>query len=69
MTRASDEQMELDFENDLESSELAVQASHARFSAPILCFSAHLRLRRRHEDEAKDAKVLERITSRVQHFK
>lgn len=69
MTRASDEQLELDFEDMHKSPEQALASPPAKVSASIVCFTSHLRLRRAREAEAEDAKLLERITSRVQHFK
>lgn len=69
MTRASDEQLELDFEDKPKPSEQALASPSAQVSASIVCFTSHLRLRRAHEANVKDAKLLERITSRVQHFK
>lgn len=69
MTRASDEQLELDFEDMNKSPEQPPASPSAQVSASIVCFTSHLRLRRAHEAEVEDAKLLERITSRVQHFK
>ncbi len=69
MIRLFDEQLELDFEGELKPMEQVLTTTSAQVSASIVCFSAHLRLRRAREEEAKDAKLLERITSRVQHFK
>lgn len=69
MTRESEKQLELDFDGDVESSERALHVQSARASGSVVCFSAHLQLRRAHEEKAKDAKMLERITSRVRHFR
>ena len=69
MTRASDEQLELDFEDKHRPRERALASPSAQVSASIVCFTSHLRLRRAREAEVEDAKLLERITSRVQHFK
>lgn len=69
MTRAPDEQLELDFEDKHESDGQALASPFVHVPAPIICFTSHLRLRRVREAEAEDAKLLERITSRVQHFK
>lgn len=69
MTRDSEKQLELDFDGDTESSERTLHASTARASGAVVCFSAHLQLRRAHEEKAKDAKMLQRITSRVRHFR
>ncbi|MBW8467877.1 MAG: hypothetical protein K0M67_06415 [Thiobacillus sp.] len=69
MTRASDEQLELDFEDKRKPREQALAPPSAQVSASIVCFTSHLRLRRAREVEVEDAKLLERITSRVQHFK
>lgn len=69
MTRAPDEQLELDFEDKQESSAPVLALPSVHVSASIICFTSHLRLRRVRETEVKDAKLLERIASRVQHFK
>lgn len=69
MTRVSDEQLELDFGGELEPAEQSLVAPSAEASASIVCFSTHLRSRRAHEERTKDARLLERITNRVQHFK
>ncbi|GAB3192395.1 hypothetical protein GCM10027292_32180 [Hydrogenophaga aquatica] len=69
MTRASDEQLELNFEGERKPSEQTLAAPSAQESASIVCFTSHLRLRRAREEEARDTKLLERITSRVRHFK
>lgn len=69
MTRASDEQLELDFKGERKPSEQTLASPGARASASIVCFTSHLRSRRTREEETKDAKLLEQITSRVQHFK
>lgn len=68
MTRDSEKQLELDFDGDTESSERTLHLQSARASGLVVCFSRHLQLRRAHEEKAKDAKMLERITSRVRHF-
>jgi len=69
MTRTSDEQLELDFEGELKPSEHVFVVPSARSPATVVCFASHLRSRRVREEEERDAKLLERITSRVQHFK
>ncbi len=69
MTRVSDEQLELNFEDEHRTEDLALVPSTAHASATIVCFATHLRLRRAEEVAVADAKLLERITSRVQHFK
>lgn len=69
MTRASDEQLELNFEGEQKPSEQALASPSVQVSASIVCFTSHLLSRRAREEESKDAKLLERITSRVQHFK
>lgn len=69
MTRTSDEQLELDFEGERSPSEETLSPPNARLSASIIRFPSHLRSLRTHEGATKDAKLLERITSRVQHFK
>ena len=69
MTRDSEKQLELDFDGEIESSERTIHAQIARASSSVVCFSAHLQSRRVHEEKAKDAKMLERITSRVRHFR
>lgn len=69
MTRASDEQLELDFNGARKPSEQALSAPSTPASASIICLASHLRSRRAREEEAKDAKLLERIASRVRHFK
>lgn len=69
MTRANNEQMELDFEGELRPIEHAIAPPVAQVSASIVCFTSQLSRRRAREEEAKDAKLLELITSRVRHFK
>lgn len=69
MTRDSEKQLELDFDGKLESSERTFHAPSVRVPSSVVCFSAHLQLRRAHEEKAKEAKMLERITSRVRHFR
>lgn len=69
MTRAFDEQLELNFDGEQKPDQQAPSASSAKVSASVICFASHLRSRRDLDEEAEDAKLLERITSRVQHFK
>lgn len=69
MTRASDKQLELDFESECKPNVQALESPDVPASAPIACFATHLRLRRVREEEAKDAKLLEQIASRVRNFK
>lgn len=69
MTRASDEQLELNFEGEKKPSEQLHASSSDQVSASIVCFTSHLLSRRAREEESKDAKLLERITNRVQYFK
>ncbi|UCU99249.1 hypothetical protein [Acidovorax radicis] len=69
MTRASNEQLEFDFESVVEPSEQELPAQSSQVPALVICFNAYLRSRRVREKEGQDAKLIERITSRVQHFK
>ena len=69
MTRAIDKQLELNFEDERKPSACALASPDVQVSASIVCFTTHLRSRRVREEEAKDAHLLERIASRVRHFK
>jgi hypothetical protein len=69
MTRDSEKQLELDFDGEIESSERTFHTPSARVPSSVVCFSAHLQLRRAYEEKAKEAKMLERITSRVRNFR
>lgn len=69
MTRPSDEQLELDFESAPKLSERPLTAPEVRLPASIFYFSEHQRSRRDREEKAIEAKLLEQIASRVQHFK
>lgn len=69
MTRASDEQLELNFEGERKPSERTLTSHGAQVSASIVCFTSHLRSRRAQKEESKDAELLALITSRVRHFK
>jgi hypothetical protein len=61
--------LELNLEGEQKPSEQALESPGVQVSASIVCFSSHLLSRRAREVESKDAKLLERITSRVKHFK
>ena len=69
MTRMRYEQLELDFENDCKPSDPGSTEPRTQLSASVVCFSTHLRLRNARVEDAKDARLLELITSRVKHFK
>ena len=69
MTRVSDEQLELNFEDEHKPDDQALASSPTPASASIVCFTTHLRLRRTQETVVEDAKLFEQITSRVRHFK
>lgn len=69
MTRKSDEQLKLNFNEETEMSELAENSAEPRESASILCFASYIRSRIAREEAALDAQLLEKITTRVQHFK
>lgn len=69
MTRAFDEQLELDFDSEQKPIDQALVLPVRQVSASIVCFTSHVQNRRARENEAKDAKLLERIASRVRRFK
>jgi len=69
MTRVPDKQLELNFEGESKQTAQTLELPSVHVSASIVCFATHLRSRRIREEEAKDAKLLERIASRVRHFK
>ena len=69
MNRASDKQLELDFEVEHLPIERTDQPHSLQVSASIVCFTSHLRSRLAREKEADEVKLVERITNRVQHFK
>lgn len=70
MTRAPDEQLELDFEvKSTQHDHPSAGMPSAQGSASVVFFAAHLHARRERKEQAKDAKLLERITNRVRHFK
>ncbi len=69
MTRTSDDQLELAFDGEHESSKQGIMLARVQSSASIVCFGSYLQMRRIRDEEAKDAKLIEQIARRVQRFK
>lgn len=70
MTHLADFQLELDFDCQVKpSDQVQVLPISSSLPAQIVCFESHRSLRHAREEAAKNAKLLEMISSRVRHFK